>query len=1052
VKSVIAEIMLITDDEIDVDLPFNSYGIDSLISMQLVKPFKDIVGYLPATILFEHPTVRRLSEHLLSEHAEALARHLGGTSGKRDEVVQEARAGATPREEVIVPALPSVEPGSVNRFVKEVICNVMRLELGEIDEQAPFKEYGIDSLISLELLKPLRDVFGYLPSTLLFEYPSVERLAEYLRQEFPEKARALSGPREMEARADEPVAARDEDIAIIGMAGRFPEARNCDELWQKLASGSACISDVPPERWDSEAHHNPNSPIGGGSYTRKGGFISDVDAFDNRFFGSTPIEAERMDPQERLFLQVAYDAMLDSGYPKSALAGSSTGVFVGVMNGAYAWHAVESEEVKPTSLFWSIANRVSYFFDLHGPSMAVDTACSSSLTALHLACQALKSGDCDVAIVGGVNLIVHPRQYELLCGMHMLSKTGECKPFGRGADGFVDGEGVCAVVIKRYADALRDRDRIHGVIRGSAINAGGFSNGYSAPNPTAQAEVIRKALERAGVAAASVGYVEAHGTGTELGDPIEVKGLSSAFSGVAPQTVPMGSIKGNTGHLESAAGLAALIKVLLQLQHRMLVPSIHCAEENPHLRLSESPFVVNRTYRPWPAIGGVRTAAVSSFGAGGANAHVIVQEHVHPEAPVADDARFHLVVFSARSAVSLQDQLDTTREWLGTHKVDLSALSYTTCCARDHFTYRAGFFVRTVKELHELLGRDLQDHRKLAPPADHGRASMDELVAKAREHRGRHCSELDELLGVYLQGASVPWSEVVEERKPISMPGYPFERKRFWIRSTLPQSGDGSASFKDHTILGKAIAPAALSLSTLYERRQYDHVENVTWRSVITSTNDVEVDLDGSGFASRSKDGSVTYLDGQFSLGRHERQPGTFHRALTDAPILSSAEIYRHFTDKGYVYGPAYQRLRWVKIGKGVVKGYIPPADERYKLSPSLLDAGLQAAILSPDLCNAAGTAEVTVPFHLQSFLINRLPKEEPVYCYCLSKDGARRGRSVTLDVHFVDMDSNVLMTMSGFLSLLMKRAEVWTWGEGLASGVLTRKARREPVALYELK
>lgn len=1033
VKHVIADIMHIDVAEIDSKLPFNSYGIDSLISMELIKPFKDVLGYLPATLLFEYPTVAKLAKHFIDEYHDALADFLGNENNETLDL-EEHRQQVTETTTVIT-------SNAATQFVKETIANIMFIDVGDIDENMPFMEYGIDSIISLELIKPLKDVFGYLPSTLLFEYPSVAKLTAYLQNNHSDIVATLSSSPAAEItdslqamgqdtavsdlvmiQAEEP-SIRDNDIAIIGISGQFPQADNCEQFWQNLVEGRDCTSAIPEQRWSVERYYNADSLLGGGSYTKVGGFINDVDAFDNVFFNITPMDAERMDPQERLFLQHTYNAMLDAGYSKTDLGGTATGVFVGVMNNGYAWHTpVSTSGAKPTSLFWSIANRTSYFFDWKGPSLAVDTACSSSLTALHLAAQALKAEECDVTVVGGVNLIVHPRQYELLCGMHMLSKTDCCKPFSQGADGFVDGEGICAVVLKRYADAVKAGDRIYGVVRGSAINAGGQANGYSAPNPSAQAALISKAMEKADVFPASISYVEAHGTGTELGDPIEIRGLTAAFGDVPKQSVQTGSVKGNIGHLESAAGLTGVIKVLLQMQHGTLVPSIHCQNENPHLRLLETPFVVNKTAHPWQTGDNVKCASVSSFGAGGANAHVILQQppRYSGEITAKRNNDYYFMVFSGKSRLALQRQLDSMRAWLEGRQPDLDAISYTLCCCRDHFAHRIGLIVWDSDDFKRKLAIDLQDHAMTAP------TEMDAnvLIADIQSQQGRYSPSADALVALYRSGTDIPWQQLFSHRQVISLPGYQFDKKRFWIDSVESRFNDKQQIVRHHNILGQDLAPASFTLSHLYQEKKVNILEDVTWHKIITSIDDVSTRWHDAEFSVYSSDNPAICCDGKLGVRISHDCPSQFYANMDNVPVIEGGNIYQEFANKGYVYGSAFQSLQWAKVSSNMVKGLILiNSDWGYALSPSLLDAGLQTAILLPSLQGKAAVDKILAPFYLNTLIINRLPKDEPVYCYCVMKEGSGNSRSVSYDIYFTDVNHKVLIYMKELVSVLVNKS-----------------------------
>src|SRR6516164_5160983 len=349
-------------------------------------------------------------------------------------------------------------------------------------------------------------------------------------------------------------------IAIIGISGRYPMARNLKVFWENLKAGRDCIREIPEDRWNWQNYYQFAPDKEGPALCKWGGFIDDVDKFDPLLFGISPAEAENMDPQERLMLETAWLTLEDAGYTAKSIEprDRNVGVFIGIMNANYEWLAAEAcargSMNGAHSYYWSAANRISYSFDFHGPSLAVDTACSSSLTAIHLACESLRHGECRVALAGGVNVILHPMHYVRLAGVNMLSKDGKCRPFGDGGNGIVCGEGVGAVLLKPLREAIKDGDHIYAVIAGTAVNAGGKTSGYTVPNPNAQAEVVSRALRRAGINPVEISYVEAHGTGTVLGDPIEIAGLKAAYAsaGVKQQFCAIGSVKGNIGHLESA--------------------------------------------------------------------------------------------------------------------------------------------------------------------------------------------------------------------------------------------------------------------------------------------------------------------------------------------------------------------------------------------------------------------------------------------------------------------------------------------------------------------
>src|SRR5262249_38432447 len=386
------------------------------------------------------------------------------------------------------------------------------------------------------------------------------------------------------------------DIAIIGLSGRYPEAVNLEAYWNNLREGKDCIVEVPKDRWDWREYFSEDRTKDGRHYSKWGGFIAGVDEFDPLFFNISPKEAKYIDPQERLFLQHAWMAIEDAGYTRASLQApyerdlaGQVGVYVGVMYTEYQLFGVEASlrgaRLGIAGSAASIANRVSYALNLHGPSITLDTMCSSSFTAIHLSCQDLKLGRTSLAISGGVNVSIHPNKYLALSAGQFISSDGHCQSFGEGGDGYIPGEGVGVVVLKRLSDAQRDGDHIYGIIRGSALNHGGKTNGYTVPNPQAQAAAISRALAESRTDARHISYIEAHGTRPKLGDPIEIAALSKAFQQYTQETgfCLIGSVKSNIGHCESSAGIAGLTKVLLQMRHQQIAPSLHSRQLNPHI-------------------------------------------------------------------------------------------------------------------------------------------------------------------------------------------------------------------------------------------------------------------------------------------------------------------------------------------------------------------------------------------------------------------------------------------------------------------------------------
>ncbi|WP_333739887.1 SDR family NAD(P)-dependent oxidoreductase, partial [Streptomyces sp. IBSBF 2806] len=466
-----------------------------------------------------------------------------------------------------------------------------------------------------------------------------------------------------QAIADAPAVRRNarttpEPIAVVGVAGRYPGAADLDAFWSNLAAGRDCVTEVPPDRWDHDALFDPEPGRPGRTYGRWGGFLTGMDRFDPLFFGISRREAERMDPQERLFLTIAWQTLEDAGYPPQSLTAEQVGVFAGVMWNHFQFVSDPDDETAPVALHSSVANRVSYTFDLHGPSIAVDTACSSSLTAVQLAVESLRRGESTFALAGGVNVMPHPQKYLQLARGRWLSRDGRCRAFGDGGTGYVPGEGVGAVLLKPLDRALADGDHVHAVIRSARLNHSGRTSGFTVPSPTAQAALVADAVRESGADVRALGYVEAHGTGTSLGDPIELEGLRTALAAFTPgpEHVAIGSVKTNIGHLESAAGIAGLTKVLLQFRHAALAPSLHADTLNRHLDFGDGRLAVQRSAAPWPRpSGGRRLAGLSSFGAGGSNAHLVLEEP--PEVPARAAPRGpRLFVLSAKDDEALRER------------------------------------------------------------------------------------------------------------------------------------------------------------------------------------------------------------------------------------------------------------------------------------------------------------------------------------------------------------------------------------------------------------
>ncbi len=795
IVSVLCSVLKIEGDDFDRDLPFSDFGVDSILAIEIVNNLNARLGIeLRTTDLFNYPTIKKLVDYIEPRFQPEAA------------VVEETIA-----------ALPAPDTGDrVEHKIMDILQAVTKLDADDIDLDAPYTDYGVDSILAIDIVDRINRELGIeLRSTDLFNYASVNKLTRYIVETFP-GAGAASPKREIWAQAVvapvtvertiAPVARRTDEIAIIGMSGRFPGADDVDTLWENLVAGVDSVTEA--ERWNIDTFFDPDPKAPNKSYCKWGGFLKEIDRFDSLFFSISPMEAEMMDPQQRLFLEEAYNALVDAAYADRDMEGVSCGTFVG-FNGSDYSRLLDIDGISPNPYRMTgnyeamLSARLTYYLNLRGPSVTINTACSSSLVAFHLACESIRCKTSDMAIAGGVSVMTTPGTYILLSKTEVLSFRGQCRAFDNGADGVVLAEGAAAVVLKPLDAAQRDGDHIYAVVCASGLNQDGRSNGITAPSATSQTDLLSGIYRTFNIDPEHISYIETHGTGTRLGDPIEIDALTDAFGLFTNkrQFCAIGSVKTNIGHSTAASGVTGLIKVLLCLKNRRLVPSLHFDTPNQFIDFKQTPFYVHTDLTEWKTTGGrPLMAAVSCFGFSGTNAHVVLREAaMAASAPGSEsDIPFYPVPISAKTDYSLKCSLRNLYDWIlkNSESYSLADISFTLTVGRSHHSIRHMVIVRDMKELIAglkaalageelplLLSSDLEGGRFKPDPASvrEGETLLSELGDGALP-REQYRQKLQRLAQLYCEGYSLQWRRLFSggQRRRIPLPTYPFDRQRYW--------------------------------------------------------------------------------------------------------------------------------------------------------------------------------------------------------------------------------------------------------------------------------
>ncbi|HEX4019699.1 MAG TPA: SDR family NAD(P)-dependent oxidoreductase [Acidobacteriaceae bacterium] len=710
---------------------------------------------------------------------------------------------------------PAVVPAtfhSVREEITNIVMRVLDMLSDDLDDRLNFRELGVDSIGAIEIVRDINKRFDLnLDAVILYDHPTIDAVTEFVASRARIQPTTIQ-PAAVQTAADTPPVAPSSapapasapqvisdakaigmDIAVIGISGRFPGAPDIDTFWANIAAGVCSVAEVPPSRWPLNEFYDPDPNAPDKSYCKWGGLLDGVDRFDPLFFNLSPVEAEQIEPQQRLFLETAWHAVEDAGYAPQSLKDFTCGVFVGVGAGDYGL-ALQKAGVAATPQSF-IGNhvsilpaRIAYYLNLTGPTMAIDTACSSSLVAIHQACQSLLHGDCNMALAGGVSIMATSAMYVPTSKAGMLSPTGLCKSFDNSADGFVPAEGVGVLVLKSLEHALRDGDSIYAVIKASGVNQDGATNGITAPSAASQETLLTGIYRRWGIDPERIGYMEAHGTGTQLGDPIEVLALTETFRKFTPrkQYCAIGSVKSNVGHPLAAAGVAGVVKAIMALRAQQLPPTLHCKDENHHIHFAAGPFYVNRTLRPWAANPShPRQAAVSSFGLSGTNAHIVLEEHCAERFIPADSPA--LVVLSAKTQDRLQEVAWRLSAALRSGAWSLDEVAYTLQTGREAMPHRIACVAGSLDE----LARNLEQLDSATWVTGTVRRARDVFQIDAA------VTDFREIAEQWVRGGSLDWNRLYRGRRPrrAHLPSYPFARERSWVTPASEPAPDPKRKF-----------------------------------------------------------------------------------------------------------------------------------------------------------------------------------------------------------------------------------------------------------------
>ncbi|WOO37929.1 SDR family NAD(P)-dependent oxidoreductase [Anaerocolumna sp. AGMB13020] len=1045
IRTIAADILKVKVKDIESNLNFGDFGFDSISLKILVKRLGEKYNLaLSPTILFSASTIKGLADYILNNFFEAVDRYYERTgtkeglkeaTGYKNEIA-ETEPSKTLNSKVRTGTVPTEETNRKATNRKEASRkDTEREELNK--EELNKEELNKEQLNKEEAEREVR--FSHKRYLTPFKNHTQELAVKYRRDN-------------QEQMPYEP-------IAIIGAEGIFPGSNDLNDFWDNLKEGRDLITEIPPDRWDWKEYYSEDRLAKNKATSKCGGFIKEVDKFDAPFFNISPMEAELMDPQQRLLLQTVWKVTEDAGYKASELSGKSVGVYIGVQFNDYQELLQESDEMKPQIVTGNshavLANRISYFMNFKGPSEAIDTACSGSLVAIHHAVKSLQRGESEMAVAGGVSLMLSPKTFLSASKLGVLSPDNHCKTFDESANGYVRGEGIGVILLKPLKQAIKDRDNIYAVIRGSAQNHGGRANSLTAPNSDSQAEVLMAAYRDAGIDPASVTYIEAHGTGTELGDPVEIEGLKKAFRELGKKykktingpNCGLGSVKTNIGHLEPAAGIAGIIKVILAMRYHTLPASINFHKLNPYINFENSPFYIVSETKEWLPLEDLqgnripRRGGVSSFGFGGANAHVVLEEYKKEELQkAAEEAQ--IIILSARSEGNLKQYATDLLKAVNTYGNDslcLANISFTLQTGREEMNERLAFVANNLEELRNSLNQYIRGERSKDLLSSNTKKTRENYELLARDEDAAVMVEqwiskrkLIQLAKLWVTGYEINWKLLHNPNtvQRISLPTYPFTKESHWLpitsmkttnkelaalidRAEYLRSFDGEIIFskelklqeaivRDHIINGQNIFPgvgymemAYQAASIIFNSRDIE-ICKLFWLSplilnksavkIVISLKKEEEKLIFEIKEAVNGSNALVYVKGELHKKAEESDSDQFIslEAIKQrcSQRIKGEELYRHYENDGISYGAYFKGIKEVYLNDREVLGIIQIPDNS---GPDLKTYTLHPALLDSALqtisCIAGAEGKINLPFAVERFEI-RKPLKPVMYTY----------------------------------------------------------------------